>query len=136
MYQTDNKEVPKAILKIWFWKMKTFITITLDKPKRTNSIYHEFPNNHTKSIINLEDLNIGNQFQMNNIELYNFNVKRTIWLKGYQNSNHIEPFKKKTLQKIDLAQDSKGSNPARGQVFAMLISCSRCSNGSMWLPFW
>jgi len=20
--------------------------------------------------------------------------------------------------------------------FAMLISCSRCSDGSMWLPFW
>jgi len=29
-----------------------------------------------------------------------------------------------------------GLNPARGQSFAMHISCSRCSNGSMWLPFW
>jgi len=29
-----------------------------------------------------------------------------------------------------------GSNPARGQFFATLISCSRCSDGSMWLPFW
>jgi len=29
-----------------------------------------------------------------------------------------------------------GSNPAQGQFFAMLISCSPCSNGSMWLPFW
>jgi len=28
------------------------------------------------------------------------------------------------------------SNPARGQFFAMLISCSCCSDGSMWLPFW
>jgi len=28
------------------------------------------------------------------------------------------------------------SNSARGQFFAMLISCSRCSDGSMWLPFW
>jgi len=28
-----------------------------------------------------------------------------------------------------------GSNPARGQFFAMLIYCSRCSDGSMWLPF-
>jgi len=26
-----------------------------------------------------------------------------------------------------------GSNPVRGQFFAMLISCSRCSDGSMWL---
>jgi len=25
-----------------------------------------------------------------------------------------------------------GSNPARGQFFEMLISCSRCSDGSMW----
>jgi len=24
----------------------------------------------------------------------------------------------------------------RGQFFAMLISNSRCSDGSMWLPFW
>jgi len=29
-----------------------------------------------------------------------------------------------------------GLNPARDQFFAMLISCSRCSDGSMRLPFW
>jgi len=29
-----------------------------------------------------------------------------------------------------------GSNPAQGQFFAKLISCSRCSDGSLWLPFW
>jgi len=28
-----------------------------------------------------------------------------------------------------------GSNPTRGQFFAMLISYSHCSDGSMWLPF-
>jgi len=29
-----------------------------------------------------------------------------------------------------------GLNPARGQFFAMIISCSRCSDSSMLLPFW
>jgi len=66
-----------------------------------------------------------------------FNVKHTIWLKGYQNGNYIEQW----------TGNPKGAglNPAQGQFFTMLISCSRgsdvisCSrgsNGSMWLPFW
>jgi len=68
------------------------------------------------------------------------------------NGNHIEPLEQ-WLQEISiaknwLAQDSNlrplevvsfssgypkaaGSNPMRGQFFAMLISCSRCSDGSM-----
>jgi len=29
-----------------------------------------------------------------------------------------------------------GSHPVQGQFFAPLISCSRCFDGSMWLPFW
>jgi len=29
-----------------------------------------------------------------------------------------------------------GSNPAGGQFFEMLISCNRCSSGSIWLSFW
>jgi len=29
-----------------------------------------------------------------------------------------------------------GSRPARGHFFAMHIFCSRCSDCSMWLPFW
>jgi len=29
-----------------------------------------------------------------------------------------------------------GSNSARDHFFAMLISCSRCSDGAMCLPFW
>jgi len=31
---------------------------------------------------------------------------------------------------------AEDSNPAQGQFFALLISCSRCSDGAMWLPFW
>jgi len=53
-----------------------------------------------------------------------FNVKRTIWFKGYQNGNHIEP-SEQWLQGISNKHCEK--NPARGQFFAMLISCSRCS---------
>jgi len=33
-----------------------------------------------------------------------FNVKRTIWLKGYQNSNHIEPPEQR-LQEISIAKN-------------------------------
>jgi len=82
-----------------------------------------------------------------------FNVKRTIWLKIYQNGNHIEPSKQR-LQEISIAKNrlsagfkpatcglwiytkAAGSNLALGYFFEMLIFCSRCSYGSMWLPFW
>jgi len=39
-------------------------------------------------------------------------------------------------KKNTLGGGEEDSNPARGQFFAMLISCSRYSNGSMCLPFW
>jgi len=33
-----------------------------------------------------------------------FNIKRTIWLKGYQNGNHIEPSEQR-LQEISIAKN-------------------------------
>jgi len=68
-----------------------------------------------------------------------FNVKRTIWRKDYQNGNHIEPSEQR-LQEISIAKNwtragseqwtgnrkAASSYPARGQFFAMFISCSRC----------
>jgi len=70
-----------------------------------------------------------------------FKVKRTIWPKGYQNGNRREPSEQR-LQEISIAKNwpragsRAGYHPARGQFFAMLISCGRCSDGSLWLPFW
>jgi len=41
----------------------------------------------------------------NILALY-FNVKRTIWLKGYQNGNHIEPSEQR-MQEIALRKMHK-----------------------------
>jgi len=56
-------------------------------------------------------------------------------------SRRIRTLDRKSKAKNWLEQWSEnpkiaGSNPARGQFFAILISCSRCSDGSLWLPFW
>jgi len=51
-----------------------------------------------------------------------FNVKRTVWLKGYQNGTH----------RAVRTTDARNKHCEK-LTFAMLISCSRCSDGSFYL---
>jgi len=50
--------------------------------------------------------------------IFYFNVKRTIWLKSYQNSNHIEPSEQR-LREISIAKN------------LLVVLFLRCSDGSM-----
>jgi len=56
-------------------------------------------------------------------------MKTRCWYREFSNKIHVHY--SKFIQTKFMSR-----RPARSQFFAMLISCSRCSDGSMWLPFW
>jgi len=59
-----------------------------------------------------------------------FNVKRTIWLKGYQNGNHIEPSKQR-LQEISIAnlREVNSSQCLFLAVIVLTVLCD-CHSGN------